>query len=203
MIENVAEVQRLDKKRIRWVTRLAQVFYGLVEVAVPDSVPHLIFRHWLKLLYLFELLTVVAGIVFVNQALNQFGMVAFGSTVAAHAAVRVLGDALRGRHVFVNLLLGLLIAFVVLMAALGVFSLFALLGSQNVWDSFEKVQKFAVRQQPLKKTILIAAIALFFLVSIWTDLLAIGRGLKARLSSLFGRKKQTTESRGTAAKGPR
>ncbi|HWT00156.1 MAG TPA: patatin-like protein [Pyrinomonadaceae bacterium] len=186
MLENVAEVQRLDKKRIRWVTRLAQVFYGMVEVAVPDSVPHLIFRHWLKLLYLFELLTVVAGIIFTNPALNQFGLIAFGITVTAQAAVLVLGDAMRGRHPWMIVLRVLVVPVVAVLTALGAFSVYAaVFGGDDVWNVFSDVRKWVGpgRLSGWKKGLLLAAIASFFLVSIRKDLSAAWQSLKDRWSS--------------------
>lgn len=94
MLEGIAELHRMDKKRVVWITRLAQLFWGLVEVAVPDSIPNLIFRHWLKLLYFFETLLVVGGTLLLNQTIQQFGFLAFGLTVTIHIVVLLLADAM-------------------------------------------------------------------------------------------------------------
>ncbi|MDX6695136.1 MAG: hypothetical protein QOF02_2739 [Blastocatellia bacterium] len=96
MLEGIAETQQLNKNYVLWVTRLTQLFWGLVEVAVPGSVPNLIFRHWLKLLYLFEFLLVFGGTLLLNKGIQQFGLLAFGITVAIHAAMLLLGDYMLG-----------------------------------------------------------------------------------------------------------
>lgn len=92
MLEGIADARRIDKKRVVWITRLAQLFWGLVEVAMPDSIPNLIFRHWLKLLYLFEFLLVLGGTLLLNQGIQQFGLLTFGITAGIHAAVLLLSD---------------------------------------------------------------------------------------------------------------
>lgn len=96
MLEGIAETQQLNKNYVIWVTRITQLFWGLVEVAMPGSVPNLIFQHWLKLLYLFEFLLVCGGTLLLNQGIQQFGLLTFGITVAIHAAVLLLGDYILG-----------------------------------------------------------------------------------------------------------
>ena len=92
MLEGIADEQRYNRKFVVWVTRVMQLFWGLVEVAVPGSIPNLIFAHWLKLLYLFEFLLVLSGTLFLNQRIQQFGLLIFAVTVVIHAAVKMLGD---------------------------------------------------------------------------------------------------------------
>jgi hypothetical protein len=96
MLEGIAETQQLNKNYVLWITRLTQLFWGLVEVAVPGSVPNLMFRHWLKLLYLFEFLLVFGGTLLLNKGIQQFGLLAFGITVAIHAAMLLLSDYMLG-----------------------------------------------------------------------------------------------------------
>jgi patatin-related protein len=97
MLEGIAEAHRIDKKRVVWMTRLTSLFWGLVEVAVPDSIPHLVFRHWLKLLYLFEFLLVLGGTLLLNATIQQFGLIAFAITGVIHLAVLFLGDSMIAR----------------------------------------------------------------------------------------------------------
>lgn len=92
MLEGIADQQRINSKYVAWITRLTQLFWGLVEMAVPGSIPNLIFAHWLKLLYLFEFLLVLGGTLLLNQRIQQFGLLTFGITVVIHAAVKLLGD---------------------------------------------------------------------------------------------------------------
>lgn len=94
MLEGFADKQHFDKKRVVWVTRLAQLFWGLVEVAVPDSLWNLIFRHWVKLLYVFEGLIIFGATLLLNKPIQQFGLTAFGITAAVHIAALLLEDAM-------------------------------------------------------------------------------------------------------------
>ncbi|MDQ3255835.1 MAG: patatin-like protein, partial [Acidobacteriota bacterium] len=54
MFEEIANSHRLDGNHLRWIARLGQVFWGLVETAVPNSILNQLIFHWLKLLYVFE-----------------------------------------------------------------------------------------------------------------------------------------------------
>jgi hypothetical protein len=49
MFEDMANEHNLEGKRLAWISRLGQVFWGLVEVAVPGSLLNLLFFHWLKI----------------------------------------------------------------------------------------------------------------------------------------------------------
>jgi patatin-related protein len=95
MLEGYAETQRrLHKGGVVWVTRLAQLFWLSVEVAVPDSLASLAFRHGLKLLYVFEALMILLGTLLLYPTVQQFGFVAFVVTAAVHAGVLLLQDAM-------------------------------------------------------------------------------------------------------------
>jgi patatin-related protein len=139
MLDGYAETQRrLPKGGVVWITRLARLFWVLVEVAMPGSLASLVFRHGLKLLYVFEVLTILLGTLLLYPTVQQFGFVAFVVTATAHATVLLLEDTMsekqndggeRGRkkpwrriatYVFASLIalacaLGLILAF----AALG------------------------------------------------------------------------------------
>jgi len=95
MLERYEENQRrLPKGGVVWVTRLARLFWLSVEVAVPDSLASLVFRHGLKLLYIFEALMILLGTLLLYPAVQQFGFVAFVVTAAVHAGVLLLQDAM-------------------------------------------------------------------------------------------------------------
>ena len=95
MLEGYSETQRrLPKGGVVWVTRIAQLFWLMVEVAVPDSLGALLFRHWLKLLYVFEALAVLLGTLLLYPTVQQFGFVAFVATAIVHATVLLLEDAM-------------------------------------------------------------------------------------------------------------
>jgi hypothetical protein len=67
---------------------------GPIEVAGPDSVPNLVWCHWVQLLYLFELLMVALGTLLRRAAVQQLGLAAFGVTAAFLLTTRWLGDQL-------------------------------------------------------------------------------------------------------------
>src|SRR5205814_270138 len=106
MLEGYAKLHQIDNKRVVWVTRLAQIFWGLVEVAIPGSIANLVFRHWLKLLYLFEFLVVLLGTL-LNQTVQRFGLLVFAITLAIQIAELIVSDALRGKRRLINLLVAL------------------------------------------------------------------------------------------------
>jgi patatin-related protein len=109
MLETLAEKNRINKKQVAWVTRLGQVFWGFVEVAVPGGVWNLAFRHWIKLLYTFEVILIVWGLLLTDAAMQRFGFTAFAITATAHAGVTLLGDYMRrGRFVLFRPLVGLI-----------------------------------------------------------------------------------------------
>ena len=70
VMEQIANEYRVSGRPAAWVARLGRAFWGLVEVAVPRSMPSLLFNHWLRLLYLFELLLVVGGILFGEEGVQ-------------------------------------------------------------------------------------------------------------------------------------
>jgi asparagine N-glycosylation enzyme membrane subunit Stt3 len=92
LLEGVADKHHIKSDRVVWVTRLAQLFWGTVEVAVPGSILNLFTNHLLKLLYFFELLLIVASIPLLNPTMQRFGFLMFGLTLAVNVAVLLLGD---------------------------------------------------------------------------------------------------------------
>jgi hypothetical protein len=79
--------------------------------------------HWLVRLYLFELLVLLGGALLSAPGVRNFAIVAFGLTLAMHAAMLITGDAMRGRWLWVR------VTAVVLALAVGGF---ALLGALRV-----------------------------------------------------------------------
>jgi patatin-related protein len=145
MLEGIAAEQRFDRKYVVWFTRLAQLFWGLVEVAVPGSIGNLLFRHWLKLIYLFEFLLVLFGTILLNPSMQQLGLLTFAITVAIHATVLFLGDVMADRKgklrapPWRRIVKTLVLTALVLLIVLGVaflFYLFGALGTHNPLVNF-------------------------------------------------------------------
>src|SRR6185295_6779896 len=77
MFEDMANQHQLEGKRLAWIARLGQFFWGLVEVAVPGSLLNLLFLHWLKIIYAFEIFLIVASILLGQKDVTRFGWIAF------------------------------------------------------------------------------------------------------------------------------
>src|SRR6185503_11454880 len=75
MLAQLSEEYNVGNSPTRWLSRLAQAFWALVEVSVPHSLPNVIVRHWLKLLYIFEALMILGGTLFSEGAIQRFGFV--------------------------------------------------------------------------------------------------------------------------------
>lgn len=108
------------------VARLGQVFNGLVQLALPQSLPNLIFNSLVWLLYPIELLLALGGRVFGLPDVSILGAIALGVTIAAHLGVLYLQailkrnlPALRLVHGLIKILAVLLVAALVALVYLG------------------------------------------------------------------------------------
>lgn len=80
-----------------WLTRLGRIVMGVMQVAIPDSLPGLFFQHWLKVVYVFEVfLIVVGGLLGFNNTVMRFGIFALLFTLSMDLAVRLVGGYLTG-----------------------------------------------------------------------------------------------------------
>jgi patatin-related protein len=98
LFEQMSSEYNAGNATARWLSRIARGFWALVEVAVPDSFPNLIVRHWLKLLYLFEVLLILGGTLLGEPGIQRWGFVTLAVTLGTDVALLTLGDMMRGRH---------------------------------------------------------------------------------------------------------
>lgn len=114
MLDDISKKNNVESKFTRWISRVGQIFLGLVEVAVPESLAALLFRHWLKLLYAFEIvMLVLATFVLSTPGVATFAWKLLGLTLATNFAVFLLRDYLRGRNLWLRvgiLVLALVVA---------------------------------------------------------------------------------------------
>ncbi|MDQ5846401.1 MAG: DUF3376 domain-containing protein, partial [Acidobacteriota bacterium] len=120
MFEDMAHQNNLEGKRLAWIARLGQIFWGLVEVAVPGSILNLFFFHWLKLLYVFEILLIIGAIALGPPNVKTFAFTALGLTVVLNLIVLLLGDYMRRRKVWWHALIAILLIVVVFFAVMGI-----------------------------------------------------------------------------------
>jgi patatin-related protein len=120
MFEDMANQRHLEGKRLAWIARLGQFFWGLIEVAVPGSLMNLFFHHWLKVLYAFEIFLIVGSILLgAEKAITHFAWTALALTATLNVVVLLLGDYIRGRGRWLRALMILLIGAVLFFAVLG------------------------------------------------------------------------------------
>jgi patatin-related protein len=109
--------------RMVWVTRAGRGLQALLAISMPGSLLQALSRHWLILLYVFEVLTVIGSMLFSSQSTLNFGLSALGLTVVLHLSTLLTGDLIdrkRGKTVASAVLL---IVVVILLAAVGTFAL--------------------------------------------------------------------------------
>jgi patatin-related protein len=126
MFEDMANTHQLEGKRLAWIARLGQFFWGLVEVAVPGSLLNLLFLHWLKIIYAFEVFLIVASILLGEKEVTKFGWTTFALTAALNVIVLLLGDYIRGRGKWWRVLLAVFAVALLFFATIGFGEIFGL-----------------------------------------------------------------------------
>jgi hypothetical protein len=128
MLKALSNKRNVDSSMVAWIARSGQLLSGMVEVAVPRSMPSLVFRYWLKLLYLFEVLLIVFSTLLGEPRVSQFGWNLLGLTVAANVAVWLLSDFMSRRHVILRTLLAVLGFSVLLVFLIGALKVLGFIG---------------------------------------------------------------------------
>ena len=132
MLSEISRGYNVNDKYVSWIARLGLIFWGLVEVAVPHSLPNLIFRHWLKLLYTFEVLTIIGATIFAKPEVSQFGWTAFGVTAAINVVAWWLGDFMSGRTSVGRFVLTLMVALFAILSLIGGLKISSFLFGWNI-----------------------------------------------------------------------
>jgi patatin-related protein len=119
MLEGITERHTQEGQRVRWLTRVATWFWGLVQVAVPRSLPALVFDHWLGLFYTLAVLLVLVGVVAGGEVLG-WGVRILGVALAVHVVVLFFRDFVGRRGRVAAVLPGLLVLLLMGLLAAGV-----------------------------------------------------------------------------------
>lgn len=96
MLEALADKYQMGGRRVGWIARLGQLFWSVVQVAVPGSFANLLANHWLKVLYVFEAFAIVGGVLLGRAEITKFGWAALGYTLAFHLLMLWVGRFIRG-----------------------------------------------------------------------------------------------------------
>ncbi|HKO98840.1 MAG TPA: patatin-like protein [Pyrinomonadaceae bacterium] len=126
IFEDLANESGFEGKRLAWIARLGQIFWGLVEVAVPSGILNLLVMHWLKLLYVFEVLLLVTSIILTSPEIQSFAWKALILTVLANVAILLLRDVMRLRHRWQHVFLSVAVLMVLVVAGVGTHTLVSL-----------------------------------------------------------------------------
>jgi patatin-related protein len=134
MLTGIANQKELPgRKYVPLITTAGRFFLWLVEAAIPRSFSSLIVRHWIQLLYLFEVVLFIGGFVFLNDSVQRFSVTAFALTVSVHVTLSWLNSLILFRKSWTNLLKSLAVVLVILLIVSGLVFLYALLGFQDPW----------------------------------------------------------------------
>lgn len=117
-----AEYDNRGDRAAVWIIRLGRVFAGLVEIAVPHSIPNIVFFHWLKLIYLFEVLMIIGGVFFSTPTRN-FGWMALAVTLIVNGTVLLLTDIMAHKLQRWRVTRAVLVVFFILLVGLGLLGL--------------------------------------------------------------------------------
>jgi patatin-related protein len=119
MLSALSDRRNVNSNFVAWIARFGQIFSSLVEVSVPRSIPNLLFRHWLKLLYLFEVLLIVGATLLAKPAVAQLGWTLLGITASANIITWWLNDFMQRKRTVFRFLILLLGAGFALLALIG------------------------------------------------------------------------------------
>lgn len=129
ILEGIADRHYVSAAPAAWLTRASSIVWGLVEVSVPRSFWALLFRYWLRLIYLFAVLAIISGTLFVEPTVQRFGFTLLGLTVAVHVAVLALRDIVRHRRVWLRA-----VATLVVLVLLGLV-IIGILNARETWEA--------------------------------------------------------------------
>jgi hypothetical protein len=142
IFEQIAEKNARAGSRLAWIARLGGIFWGLVEIAAPNSLLNLLLRHWLKLLYFFEALMIIGGILLGNSGVQQFGLLALLVTMAINLTTLYLHDSMRGRNAWKKTLFAILIIGGVIFALLGTLFFISFFFIDGFWEIISRFRDY-------------------------------------------------------------
>lgn len=169
ILEQIAEKNARAGSRLAWISRLGAIFWGLIEVAVPHSFLNLLFRYWLKLLYFFEAVLIIGGVLLGNPDVQRFGLLALLVTIALNLTMLLLHDSMRGGGAWKKTIFVVLFIFGVIFGLMGFFLFLALFFVEGFWMAISDFHD-AVLNLPTGYKILPGLIlgALILLALIWS-----------------------------------
>uniref|UniRef100_Q01WF4 Patatin n=1 Tax=Solibacter usitatus (strain Ellin6076) TaxID=234267 RepID=Q01WF4_SOLUE len=115
LLEFLAAERKWNAGPIVWVVRLTRLFWGMVEVAIPQSLSFATFRYLLGIYWFAGGLIVLTGLLLGQAALTGAGWKMLGAGVAVWLVVQMLHEAMSGRGAVWRVLRLLVIALLALL----------------------------------------------------------------------------------------
>lgn len=140
LLSDIADqYQFAGKKYLSMVTKAGQIMLWLVEASMPHNMKSYITKHWLKLLYLFEVILIGSSILFTNPPVRNFAFIAIGVTLALHMIfiwIRGIILRLRGTGMLFRAMTIMLPFLFLLLLVVGGYMLAALMGiNESGWQN--------------------------------------------------------------------
>lgn len=98
MMDGIARSKNFSSPVTQWMPFIGKVFIGVVEAAVPRSLPNLVTHYWFKVLYLFEALLISLGWLLGATAIAVFGEKLLFLTALLHYLITMMGRMIRGQR---------------------------------------------------------------------------------------------------------
>ena len=137
IFDDIAKARHYDSKAIQWIARAGQLFWGLVEVAVPGSLANLLMFHWLRLLYVLEILMAIGGVLFGDAHVKTLAWTLLGFTFGINLAVLLLRDLMRGKKGWLWVIVVGFLIVLLFFSAVGVDNLLHLGGKEWVFGRLQ------------------------------------------------------------------
>ncbi|WPB55533.1 patatin-like protein [Xylophilus sp. GOD-11R] len=119
VLEGIAD--RRDAGRVvpRWIARLGLLLQGIVAVSVPGTLKDHLWRHWVQLLYAFEVLLLAASIVLGSADMRTLAITTFVATAGVHLLTWILKDLMRESRRALRVTVALVVIALLALAAVG------------------------------------------------------------------------------------
>lgn len=169
IFEGIADKHGVQGDKFRLISRAGQIFWGLVEVAAPNSFWNLLFNHWLKLLYFFEVILIIGSSVFVKEDVQQFGVITLLLTLATHISITLLQDYMSGKRFLYSLkYLGAVLMLIFVVS--GAIFFFAFFYENNLWAKLVSWQAILAKLDTWQKLFPISILVILFSIFLaWRD----------------------------------
>jgi patatin-related protein len=185
IFEGIADDKAEAGGHMRWIARFGQIFWGLVEVAAPNSFLNMLALHLLKLIYAFEVVLIIGSTIFNQAAVQQFGIVALVLTLITHLTAVTLNDYMRGNNLW-RWFKVLALTLMVILSLSGVVFFLAFFFQNDLWEKLVEGQKYLSGFSRLQRLLPISlVVALFVSIFIWRKSVSLDIGYFGKISIIY------------------